>query len=185
MSRIGKQPVAIPDGVTVKVDQRTVTVKGKNGELTLEHHPAVKVVVDGKEVKVTRSDDESTSKALHGLTRALIANMVEGIVKPFEKKLEIIGVGYQAQIKGKNLELQVGFANAVKLPIPASVKVTITDKDNQKLTLVSADKHAVGQFAAVIRRVRPPEPYKGKGIRYEGERVRRKAGKAFAAAGIG
>lgn len=185
MSRIGKQPIAIPDGVTVKVDQRVVTVKGKNGELSFSHHPAVQVAVDGKELKVVRQDDESQSKALHGLTRAIIANMVEGVVKPFEKKLEIVGVGYQAQIKGKNLELLVGFANPVKLPIPASVKCTITDKDNQKITLVSADKHAVGQFAAVIRRVRPPEPYKGKGIRYEGERVRRKAGKAFAGAGSG
>lgn len=187
MSRIGKAPIAIPDGVTVKVENGVVTVKGKNGELTLEHHPLMKVVVDGgaKQLLVQRPDDEKASKALHGLTRALIANMVEGVVKLFEKKLEIVGVGYQAQIKGKNLELNVGYANSVKLPIPGIVKCAITDKDNQKITLQSPDKHAVGQFAAVIRRVRPPEPYKGKGIRYENERVRRKAGKAFAGAGSG
>ena len=164
-----------------------VTVKGKNGELTFAHHPAVTVEFDAgaKQLVVKRHDDESQSKALHGLTRAILNNNVIGVSTLFERKLEIVGVGYQAQLKGKNLELTVGYANSVKLPIPASVKCTITDKDNQKITLVSADKHAVGQFAAVIRRVRPPEPYKGKGIRYEGERVRRKAGKAFAGAGSG
>lgn len=187
MSRIGKQPITVPDGVTVKVENALVTVKGKNGELTFQHHPAVEVSFDSaaKQLIVTRQDEEGTSKALHGLTRAILNNMVVGVTTLFEKKLEIVGVGYQAQLKGKNLELQVGFANVVKLPIPASVKVAITDKDGQKLTLQSADKHAVGQFAANIRRVRPPEPYKGKGVRYEGERVRRKSGKAFAGAGSG
>ena len=184
MSRIGKKPVPIPDGVTVQVAEGVVSVKGKNGELKLEYHPRMTVRVDGKQVLVESPDSEPQNKALHGLTRSLLNNMVVGVVTLFEKKLEIVGVGYQAAISGgKTLDLQVGYANIVKLPIPPSVNCTLTD--NTHIVLRSADKQAVGQFAAVIRRVRPPEPYKGKGIRYEGERVRRKAGKAFAGAGGG
>ncbi len=180
MSRIGKKPIPLPDGVTVKVDGGVVSVKGKNGELKLTHHPRMAVVVDdaARQVVVNRPDESRENKALHGLTRSLVNNMVLGVTTLFEKKLEIVGVGYQASISGKNLDLQVGFANIVKLPIPAAVSCTLTD--NTHIVLKSADKQAVGQFAAVIRKVRPPEPYKGKGIRYEGERVRRKAGKAFA-----
>lgn len=182
MSRIGKKPIPVPAGVTVKVAGGVVTIKGTQGELSLKHHPAMKVAYDdaGKQIVVTRPDDNSENKALHGLTRALVNNMVVGVVKPFEKKLEIIGVGYQASVSGKTVNLQVGYANIVKLPIPASVKITLPD--NTHIVLQSADKQAVGQFAAQIRKVRPPEPYKGKGIRYEGEHVRRKAGKAFASA---
>jgi large subunit ribosomal protein L6 len=180
MSRIGKKPIPVPAGVTVKVAGGVVTVKGAQGELSLRHHPAMKVAFEeaGKQIVVSRPDDTADNKALHGLTRALLNNMVNGVVKPFEKKLEIVGVGYQASVSGKTLNLQVGFANIIKLPIPASVKVTLPD--NTHISLQSADRQAVGQFAAQIRRVRPPEPYKGKGIRYEGEHVRRKAGKAFA-----
>jgi large subunit ribosomal protein L6 len=180
MSRIGKKPIPVPAGVTVKVTDGVVTIKGTQGELTLRHHPAMRVAFEEgpKQILVSRPDDSAENKALHGLTRALVNNMVNGVVKPFEKKLEIIGVGYQASVSGKTLNLQVGFANIVKLPIPPTVKATLPD--NTHIVLQSADKQAVGQFAAQIRKVRPPEPYKGKGIRYEGEHVRRKAGKAFA-----
>lgn len=183
MSRIGKKPVALSAGVTAKVAAGVFSVKGPQGELSFKFHPAMQVAVDdgAKQIVVTRPDDEPQNRALHGLTRALINNMVAGVVTQFEKKLEIVGVGYQASIGGKTLNLQVGFANVVKLPIPAGVKCTLPD--NTHIVLTSADKQAVGQFAAVIRKVRPPEPYKGKGIRYEGEHVRRKAGKAFASGG--
>jgi len=183
MSRIGKKPVPVPAGVTAKVDAGVLTVKGTQGELKLKFHPAMKVTVDdaAKQIVIARPDDERLNRALHGLTRSLINNMVSGVVKPFEKKLEIIGVGYQASIGGKTLNLQVGFANIIKLPIPPTVKCNLPD--NTHIHLSSPDKQAVGQFAAVIRKVRPPEPYKGKGIRYEGEHVRRKAGKAFASGG--
>jgi large subunit ribosomal protein L6 len=183
MSRIGKKPVPVPAGVTVKVDAGLLSVKGPQGELSLRFHPAMTVALDeaAKQLVISRPDDERANKALHGLTRSLVNNMVTGVVTPFERKLEIIGVGYQASISGKSLNLQVGFANVVKLPIPAGVKCTLPD--NTHIVLQSADKQAVGQFAAVIRKVRPPEPYKGKGIRYEGEHVRRKAGKAFASGG--
>jgi len=185
MSRIGKKPIPLTDGVTAKVAEGVITVKGKAGELKLSFHPAMQVAVDdaAKQILVTRPNDERQNRALHGLTRSLINNMVVGVVKPFEKKLEIQGVGYQASLAGKTLNLQVGYANIIKLPIPAGVTCTLPD--NTHIVLQSADKQAVGQFAAVIRKVRPPEPYKGKGIRYEGERVRRKAGKAFAGSGAG
>jgi large subunit ribosomal protein L6 len=183
MSRIGRKPVVIPDGVTVAVAEKTITVKAKGGELKLDFHPLMDVAIDSakKEIVVKRPNDERTNRALHGLTRALINNMVAGVVKPFEKKLEIQGVGYQASIAGKAIALQVGFANTIKLPIPANVTCKLPDATH--IHLSSADKQAVGQFAAQIRQVRPPEPFKGKGIRYEGERVRRKAGKAFAGGG--
>ena len=183
MSRIGKKPIPIPAGVTAKVDAGVFSVKGAQGELKLEFHGAMTVKIDEatKQIVVTRPNDERQNRALHGLTRSLINNMVTGVVKPFECKLEIIGVGYQASVTGKTINLQVGYANVIKLPIPASVKCTLPD--NTHIHLASPDKQAVGQFAAVIRKVRPPEPYKGKGIRYEGEHVRRKAGKAFASGG--
>jgi large subunit ribosomal protein L6 len=180
MSRIGKKPVGLPAGVTAKLDQSRLTVKGPKGELHLEVHPNITVKVDdpGKQVLVARDGDEPMNRALHGLTRALINNMVTGVVTPCVKKLEIQGVGYQASLAGKNLNLSVGFANIIKLPIPAGVTCTVVDPTH--LTISGCDRQAVGQFAAVVRRVRPPEPYKGKGIRYEGERVRRKSGKATA-----
>ncbi|QDV21177.1 50S ribosomal protein L6 [Gimesia panareensis] len=180
MSRIGKKPVPVPAGVEVKVDGGSITVKGKQGELSFTYHPAMAVEFDSeaKEVNVTRPDDERQNRALHGLTRALIANMVQGVETPFVKKLEIQGVGYQASLNGQKLSLQVGFANTIVLDVPQGVNCELPNATN--IVVSGPDKHMVGQFAANIRSVRPPEPYKGKGIRYEGEYVRRKAGKAFA-----
>lgn len=179
MSRIGKKPVVVPAGVTVQVADGKVSVKGKHGELSMVWHPRISVTFDAaaKELRVERPDDVRESRALHGLTRALLNNMVQGVNTPWEKKLEIVGVGYQASLSGKTLTLQVGFANAIKLPVPAGVTVEVPD--NTHINLKGADRQAVGQFAAEIRHVRPPEPYKGKGIKYSTERVRRKAGKAF------
>lgn len=180
MSRIGKKPVLVPDGVTVTIERDAVKVKGPKGDLSFTRPPGITVNYDqgAKEIRVERPDDARQSRALHGMTRAMINNMVNGVQKPFEKKLEIQGVGYNAALAGQNLKLQVGFANTIMLPVPKTVTCTVTDPTH--ITVSGADRHAVGQFAADIRRVRPPEPYKGKGIRYEGEAVRRKAGKAAA-----
>lgn len=179
MSRIGRKPIPVAAGVDVSVAGDVVKVKGKNGELSLTCHPDMAVTWDAgaRELSVARPDDLRQNRALHGLTRSLLANMVQGVQTPYEKKLEIQGVGYQAVLKGKTLELQVGFANTVKLQLPAGVICEVPA--TTQIIVKGADKHAVGQFAANIRRVRPPEPYKGKGIRYVGEYVRRKAGKAF------
>jgi len=178
MSRIGKKPVPVPASVTIKVNDGKVVVKGKNGELTLDVHTRMSVKWDeaGRVLTVERPDDQRESRALHGLTRALINNMVVGVEKHWEKKLEIQGVGYQAALANKVLTLQVGFANAIKLPVPANVVCEVPD--NTHIVVKSLDRQACGQFAAEIRSVRPPEPYKGKGIRYSDERVRRKEGKA-------
>ncbi|MFO1091915.1 MAG: 50S ribosomal protein L6 [Planctomycetaceae bacterium] len=180
MSRIGKNPIPVAAGVDVAIQDGAVRVKGPQGELTMRHHPDIAVAWDSaaRQIKVTRPDDGPQSRALHGLTRALVANMVNGVQKPYEKSLEIQGVGYQASVSGTTLNLQVGYANTIKLPIPKVVKVELPSPT--QINLKSIDKHAVGQFAANIRNVRPVEPYKGKGIRYVGEQVKRKAGKAFA-----
>lgn len=180
MSRIGKKPIPVAAGIDVAVKEQQVKVKGPKGELTLNAHPDMTVAFDGgsRQITVSRPDDARQNRALHGLTRALIANMVEGVQKPFEKRLEIQGVGYQASLAGKSLSLQVGFANTVKLPIPAGITCEVPQPT--QIVVRGIDKGVVGQFAANIRRVRPPEPYKGKGIRYVGEQVRRKAGKALA-----
>lgn len=181
MSRIGKKPVAVPDGVQVSIADGTLKVSGKHGELTLGWHPILTVgyVDTEKQVVVSRPDDSRQSRALHGLTRSLVQNMVTGVSNPFEKRLEIHGVGYNASLAGNALSLQVGFANTVKLTVPDGVICEVPDATH--IVVKSADKQKVGQFAADIRRVRPPEPYKGKGVRYTGEHVRRKAGKAFGA----
>lgn len=182
MSRIGKKPVTIPEGVVVTLDGNTVEVKGSSGAtLKFEHHPslAIEVTDASKTLSVIRKDDLRQSRALHGLTRAIVNNMVTGVAAPFERRLEIHGVGYNASLAGGTLSLQVGFANIVKLNVPAGVECEVPDATH--VNVRSADKQKVGQFAAEVRRVRPPEPYKGKGIRYVGERVRRKAGKAFGA----
>jgi large subunit ribosomal protein L6 len=179
MSRIGKQPVAIPAGVTVTVANGKVTVKGAKSTLETAYHPNMKVESDGKEIKVTRPDDDRQNRALHGLTRALINNMVVGVTKGFEKKLKIEGVGYQAAMKGKAVELTVGFANRILHEPPAGVTVAVPDPTT--IVVTGADKQAVGQFAAEIRASKKPEPYKGKGVRYDNEVVRRKEGKSFAA----
>ena len=183
MSRIGKQPVAVPDGVTVSLDGGAVKVKGPQGDLAFAPHPNMTVTVadDGRTVTVTRPNDQSQNRALHGLTRSLIGNMVTGVKEPFEKRLEIQGVGYNAQLAGQTLKLQVGFANTIELTVPDGVECTLPK--NTEVVVRSPDKQACGQFAANVRKVRPPEPYKGKGIRYAGEQIRRKSGKAFGSGG--
>jgi large subunit ribosomal protein L6 len=181
MSRIGKQPVVIPAGVKVSVQNRLIRVEGPKGKLELTHHPGVAVASDGKQLTVTRPNDERLSRALHGLTRALINNMVVGVTKGYEKRLKIEGVGYQAAMKGKAVELTVGFANRVVHTPPDGVTVAVPEPTT--IVVTGADKQKVGQFAAEIRASRKPEPYKGKGIRYENEVVRRKEGKSFAAGG--
>ena len=182
MSRIGKKPVPVAAGVKVSVTDHLVKVEGPKGKLELNVHPAITVALDDdkKNLVVTRPDDEKQSKALHGLTRSLLANMVEGVSTGYKKTMEIQGVGYKAEMKGKNIVLAVGFANPVTLPIPGNVTVQV---EGLKIHVSGADKQAVGQFAAQLRKTRKPEPYKGKGIRYEGEAVKIKAGKAFAGAG--
>jgi large subunit ribosomal protein L6 len=182
MSRIGRKPIPVPKTVQVSIAEAasTVRIAGPKGELSFTHRPSIGVRFDeaSRQILVTRQDDERTNRALHGLTRSLVANMVEGVTNGYAKKLEIVGVGYQAQLKKANtLALQVGYANQVVMEAPEGVTVTVPDATH--ITISGADKQAVGQFAAEVRKVRPPEPYKGKGIRYEGEFVRRKAGKAF------
>jgi large subunit ribosomal protein L6 len=182
MSRIGRKPVPVPAGVKVALGDANIAVEGPKGKLEFSYRPAITVKYDeaGKQILVTRADDERESRALHGLTRSLIFNMVQGVTVGYSKRLEIVGVGYQAQLKKANtVALQVGFANQIVLEAPAGVSVTVPDPTH--VVVSGADKQAVGQFAAVVRKVRPPEPYKGKGIRYDGEVVRRKAGKAFGA----
>jgi large subunit ribosomal protein L6 len=183
MSRIGKQPVTIPGGVKVRVADGKVNVEGPKGKLELAFHRNMKVVFDesAKAIKVTRPDDERQNRALHGLTRSLIANMVQGVTKGFERRLAIEGIGYQARMDKKAIVLTVGYADPVVLTPPDGVAVALTDPTH--IIVTGADKQKVGQFAAEIRKARPPEPYKGKGVRYEGEQVRRKEGKSFTSGG--
>jgi large subunit ribosomal protein L6 len=178
MSRIGKQPVAIPAGVKVKLDAGKVHVEGPKGKLELVWHPNMKVESDGKALKVTRPDDERLNRALHGLTRSLINNMVVGVTKGYEKRLKIEGIGYQAKLDKKSVVLMVGYANQIVKTPPEGVTVEVPDVNT--IIVKGADKQKVGQFAAEVRAVRKPEPYKGKGIMYEGEKIRRKEGKSFA-----
>ena len=183
MSRIGKKPVPVISGVKVTVQDRHVKVEGPKGKLELHVHPAITVKYDDarKEFIVTRPDDEKPTKALHGLTRSLLNNMVIGVSQGYKKSLEVIGVGYKVEQKGKNLVFAVGYANTIPLVIPPNVTVQLDGAN--KVHISGPDKQAVGQFASDIRRIRKPEPYKGKGIRYEGEIVKIKPGKAFAGAG--
>lgn len=181
MSRIGRKPVAIPSGVTVTVAGNKVSVKGSKGELSYAHLPEVTVKVEGNEVIVTRKDDSDAAKARHGLTRQLIENMTIGVSKGYEKQLELIGVGYKAQAKGKSVTLNLGFSHPVEYKAPEGIEIAQDEKNKNLLYIRGANKEIVGQVAADIRNYRPPEPYKGKGIRYVGEFVRRKAGKAAAA----
>ena len=176
MSRIGKQPIAIPDGVTVKVSDGLVTVKGPGGELSQRIARDMKVTVVDGEVRVERPSDEREHRSLHGLTRSLIFNMVEGVTEGYEKRLEIQGVGYRAALKGTDLELQVGFSHPVTMAPPAGIEFEVPAPN--RVVVKGIDKQLVGEVAANVRKVRKPEPYKGKGIRYEGEYVRKKAGKA-------
>lgn len=175
MSRIGKKPVEIPSGVTVTLNGHTVTVKGPKGELTRTFHSDIEIKVEDNVVNVSRPSDDKNHRSLHGTTRAIIANMIEGVSKGFERNLELIGVGYRAQKQGKKLVLNVGYSHPVEIEPEEGIEIEVPA--NTKITIKGTDKERVGALAANIRDVRPPEPYKGKGIRYEGENVRRKEGK--------
>jgi large subunit ribosomal protein L6 len=183
MSRIGKQPVGFPTGVTVSLSGSLIRVEGAKGKLSFTMPPSINATIDQSARSITfkRDGDEAQAKALHGLTRALVRNMVQGVVEGYEKRLDIVGVGYQAKTEGKTLRLQVGFAHPVLKPIPAGLVVETPSA--VKVIIKGADRQMVGQFAAEVRKVRPPEPYNGKGIRYDDERVRRKAGKSFVSGG--
>ena len=181
MSRIGKQPVAIPAGVKVSVNGRAVRVEGPKGKLHLEAHPAMTVAQAGAALTVTRPDDNRVNRALHGLTRSLLNNMVEGVTKGYEKRLKVEGIGYQARLDKKAVVLTVGYANAITLTPPEGVTAEVPDPNT--IVVKGADKQKVGQFAAELRAARKPEPYKGKGVRYENEVVRRKEGKSFTSGG--
>jgi large subunit ribosomal protein L6 len=175
MSRIGKQPVTLPKGVDVKLDGGTVHVKGPKGELSLTVHPEMSVALDEGVVTVTRPSDQPRHRALHGLTRSLVFNMVEGVTDGFSRTLEIVGVGYRAEKKGNALGLALGFSHPVLFDPPEGITIEVPNPTT--VVVQGADKQMVGQVAAEIRGFRPPEPYKGKGIRYQGEQIRRKAGK--------
>jgi len=180
MSRIGKKPVVVPPGVTVKVDGAHIRVKGPKGELDHKVHPEIGVTVEGEQISVTRPSEQKRHRALHGLTRTLVNNMVEGVTKGFTRRLEIHGVGYKAEATAKGVRLVVGYSHPVEYTAPAGISIQVENPTTMQVEGI--DKQAVGQVAAEIRKVRPPEPYKGKGIRYQGEHVRRKAGKAGAKA---
>ena len=177
MSRIGKQPVAVPSGVTVDLSGTTLTITGPKGTLTQEIHPDITITVEDGEITVTRPDDEREHRALHGLFRSLIANMVTGVTDGYVRRLEIVGVGYRAAARGdRGLTLQMGYSHPVEIDAPEGVTFAVPSPT--RIEVSGADKQVVGQVAANIRKVRKPEPYKGKGIRYAGEQVRRKSGKA-------
>ena len=175
MSRIGKQPIAVPDGVDVSIDAGVVKIKGPKGELAQEVARDMEVRTEDGEIVVARPTDRGEHRALHGLTRSLIANMVQGVTDGFEKRLEIQGVGYRAALRGKALELSVGFSHTVPIEPPEGIEYEVPQPT--QIVVRGVDKQAVGEAAARIRKVRPPEPYKGKGIRYAGEYVQRKVGK--------
>ena len=177
MSRIGKQPIEIPSGVEVGVDDgNLVTVKGPKGTLAQSMHADMRIVIEDGAARVERPDDEGFHRGLHGLTRTLLANMVQGVTQGFEKRLAIVGVGYRAALKGKDLEIQVGYSHPVSVPQPDGIEFEVPSPTS--IVVRGIDKQLVGEVAANIRKIRKPEPYKGKGIRYEDEYVRKKAGKA-------
>ena len=176
MSRIGLKPIAIPAGVDVSINGNAVTVKGPNGTLTMDKHPNISVSINDGEVNVARPNDDKENRALHGLTRALIANMVEGVTNGFKKVLEVNGVGYRVQMQGANLVMNRGLSDQITMTAPEGVKIECPSAN--QIVISGADKQAVGQFAAQVREKRPPEPYKGKGIKYAEEHIRRKEGKA-------
>ena len=175
MSRVGKKPIEVPAGVTVTIDKSTVTVKGPKGELTRTFNSDIAISLEENVINVTRPSDAKEHRALHGTTRALLANMVEGVSKGFERGLELIGVGYRAQKQGSKLVLTVGYSHPVEIEPEAGIEIEVPSAT--KVVVKGTNKERVGALAANIRDVRPPEPYKGKGIRYEGEYVRRKEGK--------
>lgn len=176
MSRIGRQPIAVPAGVDVKIDGSTVTVKGPKGTLTRTVHSNMSVAMDNGEIKVTRPDESNLNKSLHGLTRTLIHNMIIGVTEGYSKELEVNGVGYRAAKQGKDLVLNIGFSHQVIMPEIDGISIEVPNPN--KIVISGPDKQMVGQFAAEVREKRPPEPYKGKGIKHVDEHVRRKEGKA-------
>jgi large subunit ribosomal protein L6 len=178
MSRIGKKPVSVPPGVQVSVDDAVVTVEGPKGKLTYTHRPEVQVIYDeaARRIDVAAPSSDRASRAYHGLTRSLIQNMVVGVVSGYEKRLEIVGVGYIGSIQGDRLSLRVGYANEVHKTVPTGLQVTCPDQTH--IVIRGCDKQLVGEFAAEVRAIRKPEPYKGKGVRYEGEHIKIKPGKA-------
>jgi len=180
LSRIGKLPIAIPSGVKVAVDAGSVHVEGPRGKLQTAIPAGVKIKVDGNLVRVERESDERKFRALHGLTRKLIANMAQGVSQGFTRVLEINGVGYRAEVKGKEIHMTLGYSHPVVFPLPDGVTATV--ERQVIITLISADRHLLGEIAAKIRGLRPPEPYKGKGIKYREEFIKRKAGKAVGSA---
>jgi large subunit ribosomal protein L6 len=175
MSRVGRRPVEIPTGVTIEQKGRELQVKGPKGSLAERMPGSIDVRIEGGEVLVARQNERQPTRAAHGLARALVANMVRGVTEGFTRELEIQGVGYRAEASGQTLKLSLGFSHPVNVPVPAGLKVSVADN---KIRIEGADKQLVGQFAANVRGLRPPEPYKGKGIRYVDEQVRRKVGKA-------
>jgi large subunit ribosomal protein L6 len=175
MSRIGKQPVAVPSGVKVNVQGQKVLLEGPKGKLNFDLPKRTSAKVDGGNIVVSRKGDDAESKALHGLSRAILNNMVKGVSEGFVKKLEIQGVGFKAAVQGKTITLNLGYSHPINYPIPDQVKVSV--EENTKITVEGPDKQKVGQVAAEIRGFYPPEPYKGKGVRYQGEQVKRKEGK--------
>lgn len=176
MSRIGNKPITVPAGVEVKLDGQHLTVKGPKGTLERDIHKNMTVSVDGNVIKVTRPDDEAYNRSLHGLTRTLISNMIEGVLNEYTRELEINGVGYRAQLKGKNLLLTLGYSHPVEMEAPEGIKFEVPAPN--QIIVRGVDKEQVGQVAAVIRTKRPPEVYRGKGIKYAEEHIRRKEGKA-------
>jgi large subunit ribosomal protein L6 len=182
MSRIGKVPITVPAGVTITIQNRVVKVKGPKGELVYTHLPIVEVVLADNVLTVRRKSDDNNARAFHGLTRALIRNMVVGVSEGFEKKLQLVGVGFKAQVSGKKLVLNIGYSHPVDYMIPEGVKIELDKEDKNIVVISGIDRQLVGAVTADIRKLKIPEPYKGKGIRYLGEVVRRKAGKAAAKA---
>ncbi len=176
MSRIGKHPIAVPKGVSVTIDGNTIKVKGPKGELERKIHPEMKIALENEQVTLSRPSEEANHKALHGLSRTLVANMVEGVTKGFQKQLEITGVGYKAEARAYGLQLALGFSHPVEYRAPKGIKLSAPVPT--QIVIEGANKEIVGQVAAELRSLRPPEPYKGKGIKYAGEQIRRKAGKA-------
>ena len=185
MSRIGKLPITVPNGVTIEATKEMVKIKGPKGELKMKLHPLMTVEAKEGKIFVTRKSDENLDKALHGTTRTLLANMIQGVTQGYEKKLEIQGVGYRAAIQGKKLVLSLGYSHPVEYSAPQGVTVAVDPEKKNILSVTGNDKQLVGEVAAKIRSFREPEPYKGKGIRYLGEHVQRKAGKAAAGAKTG
>ena len=183
MSRVGKRPIPLPNTVKIDLHNAKVTVTGPKGTLSREIHPEMQIAMEDGALQVRRPSDSDLHRALHGLTRSLVANMVEGVTAGFRKELEIVGVGYRAQLNGQRLVMQLGFSHPVEVDPPAGISFEVTG--NNRVAVLGIDKEAVGQQAANLRRWRPPEPYKGKGLRYQGEVIYRKAGKGGRAGGKG